>query len=179
MKINPNLSGMGNLLALVNAANPGKNFTALQVSVTSVSARTPDTTPYNTEAVLTGTPDGPYKQDQTVFYNRRSVIDAVDAPQVSYIVTSDTTVDDLLAAVCTALKIIQTEVELVDMTTAENATVSNMILQPTANSKLYNDTLIVQLTWSGDDVAESVAALWAGDQLDRLINITMPGRGYL
>lgn len=179
MKINPNLSGMGNLLALVNAANPGKAFTALQVSVTSVIARTPDATPYNSAAVLTGTPDGPYKHDQTVYFDRRSVIDAVDAPAVSYIVTSETTVNDLLTVVCSALKIIQTEVELVDMTTAMGSTVSTMTLRPTLNSKLYNDILTIQLTWSGDDVAESVAALWAGDQLDKLINITMPSRGYL
>ncbi len=179
MKINPNLSGMGNLLALVNAANPGKNFTSLQVAAVSVTARVPDITPFNTAAVLTGTPDGPYKHNQTVYYDRRSVIDAVDAPRVSYIVTGETMLEDLLDAVCVALKIIQTEVELVDMTTAMNSTVSTMTLRPTANSKLYNDELTIQLTWSGDDVSESVAALWAGDQLDRLINITMPSRGYL
>lgn len=179
MKINPNLSGMGNLLELVNAANPGKNFTSVQVAVKSVTARTPDYIPFNSEAVLTGTPAGPYKDDQTVFYNRRPITEAVANPPVGYEVTDEMSTNDLLLSVCAILRIVPTEVELVDLVFEPGSSVSTMTLQPTANSKLYINTFEIQLLWTGDGVSDAVAVLWAGDQLDKLINITMPSRGYL
>lgn len=81
MKINPNLSGTGNLFLLINAANPGRNFLPSQVVIKSVSERLPDLYPYNASAVLEGAPDGPYKNNQTVYYNRRPITEAVSVPQ--------------------------------------------------------------------------------------------------
>lgn len=178
MKINPNLTAIGNLFALINSANPDKNFTPAQVIVSSVTPREPGSIPYNSSAVLTGTPNGPYKNSQTVYYNRRSVTEAVDTPTVSYAVDTTTTLDDLLSMVCFALKIIKSDVELVDFKTAPDATVSTMTLQPITNALLYVDTFDITLIWSGDALA-SVATLWAGDKLDELINVTMPSRGYV
>jgi hypothetical protein len=54
-----------------------------------------------------------------------------------------------------------------------------MTLQPIANSLLYVDTFDIVLVWSGEEVQEAVQVLWAEDELNKLINVTMPSRGYL
>ncbi len=167
------------MFALINAANPGKNFAPDQVSVVSITPRTPDAIPYNSTALLAGTPTGPYRNNQTAYYNRRPVLEAVEAPIVSYAVTAETTVDDLLSMVCQALKIVKSDVELVDFQTAENSTVSTMLLKPITNALLYVDTFGINLIWTGDDTAEGVSALWTGDKLNELINVIMPSRGYM
>jgi hypothetical protein len=179
MKINPNLSGMGNVLGLINSANPGKDFTTAQVYVKSVTPRTPDSNPYNSTAVVSGTTDGPYKNDQVVFYNRRPITEAVESPVVSYQVDELTTLADLVQMVSRGLKIVSSEVELVGFKTEKDSSVSTMTLQPIANSLLYVDTFDIVLVWSGEEVQEAVQVLWAEDELNKLINVTMPSRGYL
>lgn len=179
MKINPNLSGMGNVLELINSANPGKNFTSTQVYVKSVTPHVPDANPYNSQAVVSGTSDGPYKNDQVVFYNRRPITEAVESPVVSYQVDELTTLADLLLMVAKALKIVSSEVELVNFHTEKDSSVSTMTLQPISNSLLYVNTFDIVLVWTGNEVQEAVQILWAEDELNKLINVTMPSRGYM
>ena len=179
MKINPNLSGIGNLLALVNEANPGMNYTSAQVRVKSVAPRVPGSIPYNSQAILTGTSTGPYKDDQTVFFNRRPVAEGVVNPPIAYTVTNDMTTQDLLVKVAASLKLVVTEVELVNIVFEPGSSVSTMTLQPTDQSKLYTGQFEITLIWTGEDVGDAISILYAGDQLDKLINVTMPSRGYL
>jgi hypothetical protein len=179
MKINPNLSGMGNVLELINSANPGRNFTFAQVAVKSVATNTTPDIPYNTVAVMTGKAGGPYRNDQTVYYNRRPVTEAVEDPTVSYRVDETTTLAELVENVSKALKIVSTEVELVDFKTERDSSISTMVLKPTPNSLLYTHSFEITLIWLGEGVEEAVTILWAADELDRLINVTMPSRGYL
>lgn len=178
MKINPNLSGIGNVLELINAANPNKNFTSLEVAVKSVTPRTPDSIPYNSAAVLMGKPDSQYKDEQTVYYNRRPILEAVQTPTVSYAVDETTTMDELLAMVCSALRIVKTDVELVDFRTPQDSSVSFMTLKPIENALLYHDTFDITLVWVGEGVQEAVSVLWLADELDKFINVTVPSRGY-
>lgn len=179
MKINLNLSGIGNVLRLINTANPKRNFTSAQVKVTSVTSRQPDANPYNSQAVLTGKPDGPYKNDQTVFYDRRPITEAVEFPTVSYPVTGETTLDELKEVICNALKLISSEVELVDFYTQADSSFSTITLSPTPNSLLYVETFDVMLMWTGEESAEAVSVLYAEQELNKLINLTMPSRGYM
>lgn len=179
MKINPNLSGIGNVLGLINAANPNRNFTSAQVRVVSVTPRIPDANPYNSQAVLSGTSTGPYKNNQTVFYDRRPITEAVESPTVSYQVTAETSFEELLIEVCDSLNIVSSDVELVDFHTEMDSTVSSMRLQPITNSLLYVDSFDITLVWTGEDAMEGVALLGIAEELDKLINVTMPSRGYM
>src|SRR5437764_46342 len=126
MKINPNLSGMGNVLELINSANPSMNFTSAQVYVKSVIPHTPDANPYNSQAVVSGKSGGPYKNDQILYYNRRPITEAVESPVVSYSVNELTSLADLLQTVTRGLKIVSSEVELVDFKTERDSSVSTM-----------------------------------------------------
>lgn len=87
--------------------------------------------------------------------------------------------DDLLADVCTALKLVRTDVELIDLKTEVDAATSKMTLKPITNAKLYVNTFEIILFWSGSDIAEEISVLGVSDKLDELINKIMPSHGYI
>ena len=179
MKINPSLSGTANVIALIREANPRFTFNELAIKIVNVEGRVPDVVPYNTQALVEGRNPTEFYNPVHVYYNRRSMKEAVDAPTQLYSAGLSTTFDDLLGWIAAELKLVTTEFEFVNFRTLPDATISIVSLKPVDKSRLYVPEIMdVTLSWSGD-AAEYVAILAGSDELNKLVNVTMPSPGYI
>lgn len=179
MKINSDLSGTSNVIALIRESNPRFTFDELAIKITNVVGRNPDVVPYNTEAKVEGRDPAQFYNPVFVYYNRRSMKEGKPIPTTLYSVNMQTTFADVLSWIATDLKLVASEVELVDFRTAIGSTVSTVTLRPKSHSPLYfPEVLDVTLSWTGSDALALVPYLPGIDELHKLMNITLPAPGY-
>lgn len=178
MKINPALSGTSNVLALIAADNPNFQFSEVVVKVTGVTARLLDDVPYNTTATVEGVNPDEFYNPVSVFYNRRSMLEAVPSPTAFFQVDTNTSFDDILAIIATQLKLVQSQVQLTNLQTIDGSTVSTAILSPIANSPIYiPEQLAITLAWSADAL-DAVQYFGGASLLHTFMNVTLPAPGY-
>lgn len=181
MKINPLLTGRGNMVALIKEANPGFTLLPTQIQIVDIAIHAPTgPVPYNTQAVVMGASENIAYGTPTVYYDRRPMNEAVETPTTFYPITVTTTWDDLLGWVATELKLVKSEVEFVNFHTAQGSTVSLVTLQPIANSQIYvPGGFDLTLAWSGPGVEKLLPYLYGASELHKFLHVILPAPGYL
>lgn len=154
-KINTAISAQENVLALVNAANPGLNATLAQVSI-GLPVVAAGTAGRNTEVTVTAVVDQGFSSSVVVAYTRRalSVGQAIaTAKAVPVQILESDTDAQVLSKVATALGLIEAEVSLANIVrpTNENSPGSADV-SADGDSLLYTGVYSVELTVPDADV---------------------------
>jgi hypothetical protein len=158
MNINTSLDTLGNLLALIQDANPGfASVTEDQLAVVSIAAQTPDSEGRN--AVATVTVDG--YDDQGVFqYTRLGLTDSIATAPTSVSVSNTETQASITAAIAAALNLVASEI------TVSGAAINadGSVTPPAPNA---DGTVVASVTV----VSNSASALYAdGSTLSFTVN---------
>jgi hypothetical protein len=158
MNINTSLDTLGNLLALIQDANPGfASVTEDQLAVVSIAAQTPDSEGRN--AVATVTVDG--YDDQGVFqYTRLGLTDSIATAPAAVSVSNTETQASITAAIAAALNLVASEI------TVSGAAINadGSVTPPTPNA---DGTVVASVTV----VSNSASALYAdGSTLSFVLN---------
>ena len=159
MFINSSLTGLQNLVALINADNGVSSMTETNVTFGLPTEITPDGAGRNTEIVVTPVNNmdfigGP----QTFTYRRLGLDTQVVSPNLTYAVVDSTTVASLKAVVCAALNLMPSEVDFVETVVARDPLdqggtgfVTQMHLAAKPESIVYVGTLVIDCTWESTD----------------------------
>lgn len=139
-KINLALSAVANVLALLNADNPGAvaPFTAANITLGVPAERVADADPSNTSLGLTSVADQGYTGTDTVTYTRLSVLQGNLAPVTAVPVVLADDQAAVEAKVIAALKVLASEVTFSAYTApVDEATPGTITVTPVAGSLLY------------------------------------------
>lgn len=155
MKINIALSASANLLALLNEAHPGKNFSQTNVTVGTPVAN-PGNGGRNTSIDLTAVQDQGYSGVTTVNYTRLALAPAAAIATAKAVDINITLQDDqaaILTKVAQVLGLVESELELSDLDepTSENNP-GSVNVNAKVGSLLYTGTYAATLTVSDSDV---------------------------
>lgn len=177
MEINPSLTGLDNLLALVNEANK-TNYTSDDVRVDKIQPYSDTYSGANTSALLLGVSPQYYKNSAVVYYRRLDVGRTVVNPPAAYQIDETTTLADVAAMVANRLRLIPSEVVFSNFRTSETEATSYITVGARSNSPVYTGSIELPLVWSGSADLDLVALLEPGRLLHQLIHVTMPFDGY-
>lgn len=159
MVINTGMTGLQNLISLINSDNNVSSMTETNVSFGLPANVAPDALGRNTEVTaspvdnmdFTGTP-------VTFLYRRLGLDQQVVSPNLTYAVVDSTTVASLKSTVCTALNLIPSEVDFVETVVARDPLdqggtgfITQMNLAAKAESLVYIGTLAINCTWNPSD----------------------------
>lgn len=154
-KINTGISALENVLALINAANPGLNATLEQIgnAPPTVSAGTGGR---NTAITFTAIENEGFSGSQTYSYTRRALAagEAIATAKAIPVVIADTDTDaQVKTKVATALGLIESQISLSDIVRPVNEdTNGSADVDAIAASLLYTGTYAVVLTVPDADV---------------------------
>lgn len=159
MIINTGMTGLQNLISLINSDNNVSSMTETNVSFGLPAIVAPDGLGRNTEVTaspvnnmdFTGTP-------VTFMYRRLGLDQQVVSPNLTYAVVDSTTVASLKSTVCTALNLIPSEVDFVENVVARDPLdqggtgfITQMHLAAKEESLVYIGTLEINCTWNSSD----------------------------
>lgn len=155
MKINVLKTGPENLCDLINATlgNGKRRITLADVTlgpVTAVRAGTglPNPT-HNTIFTLTGIPAAGITGSRKIRYRRLTMTENVANPQLTYDVDDSTTSAALHLTICTALRLIPTDVEITQpLVRPTNGNTSVQIIREKGRSYMHVGQQTLQLVWA-------------------------------
>ena len=159
MIINASMTGLQNLISLINSDNNVSSMTETNVSFSLPAIVAPDGLGRNTEVTATPVDNMDFTGTPVAFTYRRLGLDQqVVSPNLTYAVVDSTTVASLKSTVCTALNLIPSEVDFVETVVARDPLdqggtgfITQMHLAAKAESLVYIGTLEINCTWNPSD----------------------------
>lgn len=159
MIINSSMTGLQNLISLINSTNNVSSMTETNVSFGLPAFAAPDGLGRNTEITATPVNNMDFTGDPVTFMYRRLGLDQqVVSPNLTYAVVDSTTVASLKSTVCTALNLIPSEVDFVETVMARDPLdqggtgfITQMHLAAKEESLVYIGTLEINCTWNSSD----------------------------
>lgn len=157
MKINLQLSAVANFLAILNAANPGKNFSETNLTLGAPQEQTEGAGGRNTSVLLTAIQDAGFSGTRTVNYTRQSLTVGgaiATAKAVDVLVLGTDTDAEILTKVAGALGLMESELTISDVVIPanENDASGTATITASATSLLYTGAYNVQLEVADVDV---------------------------
>ena len=159
MIINSSMTGLQNLISLINSSNNVASMTETNVSFDLPAIVAPDGFGRNTEITATPVNNMDFTGTPVTFTYRRLGLDQqVVSPNLTYAVVDSTTVASLKSTVCTALNLIPSEVDFVETVLARDPLdqggtgfITQMHLAAKEESLVYIGTLEINCTWNSSD----------------------------
>lgn len=155
MKINIALSAVANFLALLNNDNPGKAFSATNVTLGTPTVAA-GTAGRNTEIVITAVENQGYSGTETVSYTRQELAAGAaiaTAKDIPVSVAPADTDAEILTKVATALGLLESELTISNVVDPENeSTPGSADITADVDSLLYTGTYSVTLSVPDADV---------------------------
>ena len=159
MVINTGMTGLQNLISLINSDNNVSSMTETNVSFSLPAIVAPDVLGRNTEVTVSPVDNMDFTGAPVTFMYRRLGLDQqVVSPNLTYAVVDSTTVASLKSTVCTALNLIPSEVDFVETVVARDPLdqggtgfITQMNLAAKTESLVYVGTLAINCTWNPSD----------------------------
>ena len=159
MVINTGMTGLQNLISLINSDNNVSSMTETNVSFGLPAIVAPDGLGRNTGVTVSPVDNMDFTGTPVTFIYRRLGLDQqVVSPNLTYAVVDSTTVASLKSTVCTALNLIPSEVDFVETVLARDPLdqggpgfITQMNLAAKAESLVYIGTLAINCAWNSSD----------------------------
>lgn len=157
MKVNLQLSPVANFLAILNAANPGKNFSESNLTLGAPTELVGGNGGRNTSVLLTAIQDAGFSGTHTVNYTRQTLAAGAAIPTanaVSVLVQGTDTDAEILTKVASALGLLESELTISAITIPanENDTSGQATITAVSTSLLYIGSYVVELDVADEDV---------------------------
>lgn len=156
MKINLQLSPVANFLAILNAANPGKNFSEANLTLGAPTELVGGNGGRNTSILLTAVQDAGFSGTRTVNYTRQPLAVGraiATAKATDVLVLGTDTEAEILTKVAGALGLLESELTLSDVEIPANENNDgSAVITAKASSLLYVGSYTVTLEVADTDV---------------------------
>ena len=159
MIVNPSMTGLQNIIALINSDNGVSSMTETNVTFGAPVVIAEDGAGRNTEVTVTPVDNVDFIGAPVTFTYRRVGLDQqVVSPNLSYPVVDGTTVAGLKSVVCAALNLMPSEVDFAESVIARdpldqggNGFITQMHLVAKEDSFVYAGTLAINCLWDATD----------------------------